>query len=387
MASQPARRWSRRVLQAVVTAALAWFIADRVAADFDLDELRRNGISVGTLKWGALALATGVLAAGQLAGSLVWGWAVRDLGGPRLDWRLAAGVWLVGSLGRYAPGKVFGVVGVVALARKAGVRASTAAAAAVLVAVAGLLAAALIGSAAYLRAEPELGGERGWALAAVAVFLIAIFIPPLQRWAIGLWRRFGGAEIAIRSRGPVRWMALCVGVWLLHALAFWVMARSLGIELPIAAAGSAFALAWVLGHISPLPMGVGVREAGLVGLLAGYAPEGQLVGLALAVRAWTTVVELVVALAVRILATRSPWMNSATRSATGPRRVASLSTTRPSLDTASAGMAPPCCIGRRSGSGSRPPSDRPGRAAPQRRNPCGAGPRSTDASRCSPAEP
>lgn len=295
-APSPSRRRVWLALQVLCTAAVIWFIFARLATDFDLEELRRSGITLGGLSWTSLVAATCLMIAGTLAASAVWGMVVGDLGGPRLTHPLAMKIWLVGSLGRYVPGRIFGLVGVVAMARRWSVPSSIAAAAAGLATLVALVTAGFVGSLLFVGPGPEIGAGRWLVLGLASGLAIGIHVPAVRSRVLNLWYRATRTEATgkVPLTKTLAWTALGLASWAGMAGAFSFLAASVGLEIPLLVAGPAFSFAWILGFVSPLPLGVGVREAGLMGLLAGHAEEGALIGLVLFARLWMTLVELLV---------------------------------------------------------------------------------------------
>ena len=79
--------------------------------------------------------------------------------------------------------------------------------------------------------------------------------------------------------------------------AFWILARSLGFDLTLLEGVPAFPAAYLAGYVMLFaPAGAGVREGMLVVFLGPVLGAGAGV-LALVARLWTTIVEVVPALA------------------------------------------------------------------------------------------
>jgi hypothetical protein len=237
---------------------------------------------------------------GFVASSALWGRLVVDLGGPRLPVSESVRVFMVANLGRYVPGKIWQIAGLAALARRRGVPAGTATAAAVLGQGMALVAATLVGLGAVMGAPPDV---RRWGVpgaALVVVLALAGLLPPVFRRVSGAWFRLAREEAPseLASFHAVRWLLLYVANWCLYAASFWVLALSLGHSGDPVAVGSAFAAAYVLGYLVLFaPAGVGVREGFLVTFLSPVTGPGFGAVLALVARVWTTLVELVPAAA------------------------------------------------------------------------------------------
>src|SRR5207247_4089342 len=83
--------------------------------------------------------------------------------------------------------------------------------------------------------------------------------------------------------------------WVTYGVAFWLLARGLGLPgaLPVARAAGVFAVGYILGLLALFaPGGVGVREVVLIGLLTPALGGGGAVALSLASRILLTLTEV-----------------------------------------------------------------------------------------------
>lgn len=306
----PLRRWGVRALQIGLTVAVTWFIVDRVGVTVeDVAGLDRRWLRPA---WGLLAGASAVLLASFGISAVLWGRMVRELGGPSLGPVDAARIHFTANLGRYVPGKVWQIASLAYLARRAGVGASLAAVAAILVQAVSLGGAAVVGTGALVGPTRPLGGWGGW-LAGGAVALLALgLLPPVFRWGMDLWFRLSGRSLPEDFEPDptfgVRWIGLFAANWVLQAGAFWLMARSFGVEGSALVLAPAFAAAYVLGYLMIFaPAGLGVREGFLIAFLEPTIGAAAATATAVLARLWMTIVELVPALAFAVrTAGRSP---------------------------------------------------------------------------------
>jgi uncharacterized membrane protein YbhN (UPF0104 family) len=209
-------------------------------------------------------------------------------------------VFFTANLGRYIPGKLWQIAGLAYLAKGEGVPAGTAIGSAVLGQAFSLCGATLVGAGVLLGIGG--GGERsfGWGAVVIMVGLLGATSPSLLKRILPLWFRlarqpYPGTFKPDQAFG-VRWMGLYALVWCAQGLAFWLLCRGLGFDLPLIQAVAAYAAAFLMGYLFlPAPAGVGVREGVLVGLLGSALGPGVAV-LAVAARLWTTLVELLPAL-------------------------------------------------------------------------------------------
>jgi len=92
--------------------------------------------------------------------------------------------------------------------------------------------------------------------------------------------------------------------WVTYGVAFWLLARGLGLAgaLPVATAAGVFALGYILGLLALFaPGGVGVREVVIIGLLTPTLGAGGAVALSVASRALLTLCEAVAPLGVLLI--------------------------------------------------------------------------------------
>lgn len=217
--------------------------------------------------------------------------------------RQAARIWLLASLGKYVPGKLWSVAGAWMLARQAGVEPSTAVVAAVIMQVlslvGGVLTVAVVAPTAFAAAGSGVtigalalgaGGVLGLALLSSRAALDRV-----QRWLPASAPRLG--PIGARS------IAIALGAnlfaWMGYGLAFVWLTRGLmaGVPLSWAEAVGAFTSAYLVGFVALFaPGGVGARESVLVLVLLPLVGPKAALALALASRIQLTATELGAAL-------------------------------------------------------------------------------------------
>jgi hypothetical protein len=285
-------------IQLLVTVLVTWFILRAVG--FNLDELRGFDVGGMDLRWGLLLLSCLMLLVAYLYSAGLWGLMVREIGGHEVGVIPSLRVFFTANLGRYLPGKLWQIAGLAYLAKGEGVPAGTATGAAVLGQAFSLAGATLVGAAVLLGIGqgPNLGG--GWAALVVLALILAATSPSLLKALVPLWFRLAKSKVPGGFRPDhafgLRWTGLYALGWMLQGLAFWVLARGIGVELPILVAASAYPAAYVTGYVALFaPAGAGIREGMLVVFLGPALGAGAAV-LALVARLWTTLVELAPAL-------------------------------------------------------------------------------------------
>jgi uncharacterized membrane protein YbhN (UPF0104 family) len=300
--SRRGRRWLWWALQlavAAVVARLAWSAIVR-----NWNEFRTLHVS---LTWHPWWIALSVVVVLTSYGISVEAWR-RILAGwdQRVPYWQAVRVWLVASLGRYVPGKVWTVAGLIVLAQRAGVEPWAAGASAF------AIQAVAVGTAIALVAAATPGAASGLRLGAAA--LVAVATIGLLAWsrAVRVFARLIGGSAQVRAlplMAVAESAALGIVSWIAHGTAFWLLARGLGLPgtLPIATALGVFALGYVLGLLALFaPGGVGVREVVLIGLLTPALGAGGAVALSVASRVLLTLTEVGAPVAVLLFTRGTP---------------------------------------------------------------------------------
>lgn len=297
MSSGSARRWVWWALQIVVAAIVIRLAWSAIARNWG--EFRTLQVSI---TWHPVWIVLAVLSvlASYVTSVEAWrrilaGW------GQRLPYWRAVRVWLIAGLGRYIPGKVWTVAGMIVLAQRAGVESWAAGASAF------AIQAVAIGTAVAVVAAATPGAESGLRLGAAAV--VAAGTIGLLAWdrAAKLVARLVGSTMQVRPlplMSVAESAALGVVSWIAHGTAFWLLARGLGLpgSLPIATALGVFSLGYVLGLLALFaPGGVGVREVVLIGLLTPALGAGGAVALTVASRILLTLTEVAAPLTVLLL--------------------------------------------------------------------------------------
>lgn len=274
------KRWLHRAGMLVAIAGSLVFIG-YVVSTLDIQSLREH-LNVRALI--ALCAAAFLYAFLVPLGALAWQWMLAALGHRERLFPLLA-IFATTQAGKYLPGNVGHHVGRIGLSLAQGIPLAVLVASMAyeicLLLLADLFTALGAGSlsAPGLRVLLQLGNSNsGVVLAACLAILGLAAIPLLSRalpWLTTLViRRRGGvdvAPVALPVRTMLRVIALYVLAMLLMGTGLSVLAFGLFPAAPIdfALLTTAFALAWVVGFVTPgAPAGLGVREAVLLLLLA-----------------------------------------------------------------------------------------------------------------------
>lgn len=306
-------RWLLRAAQLVLAGLITWGLYRMVGVD--LGRLNAREFARWRPAVAPLAASTGLLLAVFLAHALLWRRIVGDVLGRAPSITAAMRVYFVSALGRYIPGKLWQLTGLALLARRAGIPAVPA------------TAAALIGQIGFL----TTGGLfltlllPGWAGPgpALAAALVMVVLAGTMLWlATGhgartraaLVRRFPLLESAvnvlarIRPREALLWVIGYGITWVMLGLAFslFVIAFAPGASGSTRHLAGTVAAAYLGGYVAVFaPAGVGVREGVMAVLLAQVVPAPAAFLVSVASRLWFTVAELL-PLAVLLLPAPGP---------------------------------------------------------------------------------
>jgi hypothetical protein len=219
--------------------------------------------------------------------------------GQRLGYAEAARIWVLSSLGKYVPGKVWAIAGMALMAKEAGVAAWAATGSAVILQAlaigSGAAVAGLFGAGAIHAERP---GLLPWLLSGGAAALLAVAVlawPPVTRRVVRLAGVEPDGALTPGTEPLVVGLLANVIAWLGYGMALWLLALA---TLPAPALGpqaavAGFAASYVAGLVALFaPGGLVVREGLLIVLLQGSLGLGQATALAVASRLLLTITEL-----------------------------------------------------------------------------------------------
>jgi hypothetical protein len=284
-----------RVTQALVGLAIVGFAIRTLARNWD--QLRSQPLEWQLRPgWVVLSLAlTWLMYALLILGwrSMLNGW------GQQLDGWSAARIWILSSLGKYIPGKVWAVAGMALLAQRAGVAPWAATGSAVVMQVLAIgTGAAVAGLAGARNLESAQRGAGAVLLLLVAGAIISVGLllwPPFLRRLLRLAAPQAAGERPPTVRGIVVGIATNIVAWLGYGLALWLLSRGLlpssGLGLRLAI--TVFTASYLAGFLALFaPGGIGVREGLFILMLQKPLGVGAATSLALASRLLLTVAEL-----------------------------------------------------------------------------------------------
>ena len=274
------------VLLALV--AIIYLVA-AVPTDF-LSEVRFQ-----SLPWWAFPVLIVLHIAYLLLAATMWRLMVGAIAGAHCSFHDAYLQMVTLAIGKYVPGKIWGVVARTAQLHRIGVSARMAIVSSVAEQVVALFAGGIValGAAAFVFPDyAALIGTAG-AVLLLGVVLMPRVIPALVRW---VQRRRGDDEetSSIPAAGVMQWLqfiAAQVIMWLLSGallsiIYFTVFDEPLTTQ-GVAALVLANTIGFIVGFVAIFaPGGIGVREATTVAVLAPFVPVREALIAAIALRAW-----------------------------------------------------------------------------------------------------
>ena len=284
-----------RVTQALVGLSIVLFAIRALARNWD--QLRSQPLE-WQLRPGWLALS--LVLTWLMYALLILGWRSMLSGwGQRLDGWSAARIWILSSLGKYIPGKVWAVAGMALLSQQAGVAPWAATGSAVVMQVlaigTGAAVAGLAGAHILESAQQGAGAVLALLVAAAIISVGLLLWPPFLRHLLRLAAPQAVGDREPTGRGILVGIATNIVAWLGYGLALWLLGRGLlptsglGLRLAIAV----FTASYLAGFLALFaPGGIGVREGLFILMLQEPLGVGAATSLALASRLLLTAAEL-----------------------------------------------------------------------------------------------
>jgi uncharacterized membrane protein YbhN (UPF0104 family) len=250
------------------------------------------------IHWGSLAGASGMVLIAFAV--LIETWRrVLAAWDSRFGWPTAARIWFASSLGKYIPGNIWAIAAMGMLARQRGASAVAAAGSSILVTVINLASGVAVVLVFAAKLIPHALVAAVVAGVVIAGALAApLFLPKL----VALATKIAGRDVRIPTVPPSTvWWALLgtTFAWVVYGAAFRLFAVALlgdsavhgGFVLYVAA----YTAAYIVGFITPVPAGIGVREFGIIeGLtLLGLTTQSDAAIIAVISRLWLTVLDVI----------------------------------------------------------------------------------------------
>jgi hypothetical protein len=261
-----------------------------------------------TLRPGMLALSLVVQMAGLYSGALAWQLQLRRMGtrAPLLD---LARIRFVSGLARFVPGKVWPFISAARLGSGAGM-APVVTVTSILAHTVFALIAALLTAALFLPLEVGALGIRLSMLRWLAPALLVLAHPRIIGVALALVARLSRQQVSAWTGSwldGIGLVALSVAGWLITGAALCAFIVSVT-PLPASAFTAVIginAFAWVVGQVVFIaPAGLGAKDGAVAALLALFVAAPVAALIAVAVRLWSTLAEVILAAA--LVSVRAP---------------------------------------------------------------------------------
>jgi hypothetical protein len=222
-------------------------------------------------QWILLSLVTVLVTYALLVESwrrMLAGW------GPSLGYLEAARIWVVSSMGKYLPGKVWAIAGMALLAERRGVPPGTATASALLLQIVsigtGTLLVGLTGVAVLESHRPGSRIALIVVLVASVAGLVVVMWPPLARRLLARFPRIPAGRVTPAPGAVGFGIVANLAAWVGYGAALWLLARGVlpSARLGLSDAISGFAGSYIAGLLFLLaPGGLGVREGVFVWMM------------------------------------------------------------------------------------------------------------------------
>jgi len=297
-----------------IVALVAWFIRGALLHGWNSlhEHIRERRWSPAALSWPWLAFAAVLYSVGQLPCGLFWSRILTALG-QRVPLGAVIRAFYIGHLGKYVPGKAMVVVMRTSMLVPHGARPALAAVSVFYETFTMMAVGALLSAIVLAVKYPERTDWLGGAILMVGITGLPTFPPVFERIVRRL--RASKADEAeasheLRRIGFLNFVAgwgLMTVAWILMGLSIWAVARGAGFTTSQAASTWPLAEEWtictiaaalsvVIGFLSFIPGGFGVRDGVLFSVLGWVYDDAAAMVTAILVRLVWLVAELLVSI-------------------------------------------------------------------------------------------
>ncbi len=287
------RNWLKIIIQVLVIGAIFYFLGK---------EVYKNWAQVSKYEWHfsylQLIVSSIILLFALTLMVIIWRLVLKKLGG-ELSFRKAWKIWFYSNMGRYIPGKVWQIVGMVYLCQKENIskiKTTTS----IFLAQALSIMSALFLMIIYLTfiGSKKIPHLIYFLFLLIPIGLFVVYPSNLEKLInFGLKTlKKGRVTISIKYGDILFALALYLGGWIIYGVAFYFFTNSVyGLShrlIPVISC--IFATAYALGYLSFItPGGLGVREGILASLLSTFMPLPMATIISILSRVWFTLAELI----------------------------------------------------------------------------------------------
>jgi uncharacterized membrane protein YbhN (UPF0104 family) len=246
-------------------------------------------------KYGLLAVSFGLVFLNYLFFIQIWRSLLQKLSS-KLPFKKAFQIWFYSNLGKYVPGKIWSVMGMVYMCEKEGIPKAATLSSAILNQllniIGGLILVLILSGTKFLSGMSKL-----YYLPLILVFVISLYPRVMEKilnWGLKKLKK-EPVKVNLSFKENLFFTLLFMLAWGVYGVAFNIFIMSLT-DSPLSNwpfLTSIFAFSYIIGFLSIfVPGGLGVREGILVYYLSSYFPLPVATLIALLSRLWMTAVEL-----------------------------------------------------------------------------------------------
>lgn len=304
-----AKKWLVKAVKLVLTLVVVYFAGEQLVGNWkDVVAYRWH------LNWWLLLLSVGIHLFTFAFFAKVWCLLMKGFG-YTVPFRHGFKIAYIANLGRYIPGRIWPIFGMVYVAKQMKISEAVAVASWGMALLFGMPPSFVAGFVIVLLNPEMLSSDLGRfvgigmymvAAATILVSLMLIFVPnkslALANFGLKLIKR-PAIEFNITKRDAIGvYVGYLIG-WLCYGLAFWVFLHAV-IEhpnVPFWAGIGTFIISYQIGYLAIFtPGGLGARELIMISLLTGYLGPAA-AGVAVAARIWNTASDIIAsAIALRL---------------------------------------------------------------------------------------
>jgi hypothetical protein len=301
--------WGTKLIKAILTILVIYYAGKQIVGNWD--EVRAHHWQIN---WWLLSLSVALHLLAFALFAHAWCLLMRGFG-YRVPLKHGFKIAYIANLGRYIPGRIWPIFGMVYVAKQMKISEQAAVASWGMALLFGMPPSFVVGFATILLYPQMLAGSLssyvglGMYVVAAATFLVSLILLFAPNLSLGL----ANFCLKLLKRPPIQFnIALrdAVGVylgymvgWIVYGLAFWIFLHAV-IEnpgVPLLVGIGSFIIAYQIGYLAIFtPGGLGARELVMIGLLTPYL--GPLAaGIAVAARIWNTISDIIAsAIALRL---------------------------------------------------------------------------------------
>ncbi len=304
-AATPTTFTFRKILFLILKAALIAVVFYFIYVQFrnNWEDIKTYNWQIGN--WGFLIISIFCALFGLFLFSSNWALVVRGFG-ESIGLPGAFKISYLSNLGRYVPGKIWQLFGIIYVAKQYGLNPEKTTAS-FLISQLFMTVSAFLILAVSAQFEPAIiidqiafVGEGSAYLFTIAMMLLSLLVimRPNQILKVGnaILRRFSRPELTFvidKKVAPVIFLGYCIA-WIFYGTAFWMFIKSVVVEtdMGMVPAVGIFAGSYQIGYLALFaPGGIGPREAVMGQMLLPYL-SGVAPMVAILSRIWTTVIEI-----------------------------------------------------------------------------------------------